>query len=381
MGRLYGRESYRPHVILFQICVIQASFTGLLALGTWACVSALGLPFSWALLFDAPSLTVFSPAGWCRIVSLFAASIASAAALPPVIERSKKAVDFAFTVYLLHGAACAQWHGALPANGTWWVTHACAFILTAALGEYLCMRREMQDISVDDVLESDRRRARRAAAGASPPAAAAAAAAVALQLASAAALSPTAAAAAASSPAAPPLPPPDGAPAVALDVLPSGRALPPGAAGAAPGAPAAAGAPGGGGARAPSDVARGPFGAIVWSAPSPPRGGGGTSPDGGERGWRGSSGAFEAALRGGGPSRLVTRRTTTGGDGGGGDGGGGAGGGGAPAGGGGGGGGDAPAPLASERDAFLTPRGKSKVGRAGMFGVLSSFADALGLGE
>jgi len=216
MGRLYGREVYRPHVIIYQICAIQAAFTLALACCTACCVFALGLPFTWALLFDAASLTVFTPQGWCRIVSLFATSLATAAALPPVIERSKKAVDFSFTAYLLHGAACAYARGEVPTNGTWWVTHVCAFILTAALGEYLCMRREMQEISVDDVMESDRRRARRAAAaGASPPAAAAAAAAaVAAQLAGAAALSPSGgeggsggAVAAAAAPPPPPPPP------------------------------------------------------------------------------------------------------------------------------------------------------------------------------
>ena len=104
------------------------------------------------LLLDAAQATVFTPAGWVSICGLFAAAFATAAALPPVVERAKKAVDFTFTVFFVHGALCAASAGAVPLNATWWLSTTVAFVVAAALGEYLCVRREMSEISVDDIL-------------------------------------------------------------------------------------------------------------------------------------------------------------------------------------------------------------------------------------
>jgi hypothetical protein len=49
-------------------------------------------PFSPQSLLDGGSLTVFSAQGWCRIGGLFATALASAACMPTIVERSKKAV-------------------------------------------------------------------------------------------------------------------------------------------------------------------------------------------------------------------------------------------------------------------------------------------------
>ncbi len=99
-------------------------------------------------------MTVFSPAGWASIAGLFAGALAAATALPPIVERAKKAVDFAFTVFFFHGCMCTFWSKSLPMNSTWWLTISVAFIFAAALGEHLCVRREMTDISVEDVFKS-----------------------------------------------------------------------------------------------------------------------------------------------------------------------------------------------------------------------------------
>ena len=106
-----------------------------------------------------PSLAAFTTLGWITITGLIFTALASAYFLAVVVERVKKSLDFAFTLYFLH--LLVTWAGSdggFPLKGTWWMLQVLCFILTAALGEYLCLRREMQDISVDDIMASRQRR-------------------------------------------------------------------------------------------------------------------------------------------------------------------------------------------------------------------------------
>ncbi len=393
MGRFYGRDVYQPAKILCQIIAMQALFSASLLLCVYVLAALSDAPFAPQSLLDGGSLTVFSAQGWCRIGGLFATALASAACMPIIVERSKKAVDFAFTVYFLHGVACATL-GQAPTSGTWWVTHVCAFIFTAALGEYLCMRREMQDITVEEVLESAKRGRRccgllgggeagSGAAGAGGAAAkaggaseAAAAAALAAALAAAAATAAGAGAAHASHA----LQHPPGR--IARHSSLGGGALPGAGVGAGAGASAASlsssttsssSASAAAAAAADADSASGasatavpvlalagaaqgvgPLGSSSSSSSSATASSSAPSPSG-----QAVAVHFEDVARG--PTRQVTRRTTVGD--------------GSsssaraePA------GADPPAP--SERDAFLTPRGKTK-GRGGFMGGLSAVLEAL----
>lgn len=114
---------------------------------------------------------VFTTIGWVTVMSLVATSLATAAWLALVVERVKKSLDFAFTVYFVHAAVtCVHGGGegagwGVPRSGTWWLLLVLCFIITAALGEYLCLRREMQDISVDEIVSNNRKRMAAANAG------------------------------------------------------------------------------------------------------------------------------------------------------------------------------------------------------------------------
>ena len=62
-----------------------------------------------------------------------------------VVERAKKCFDFAATVHLLHLMACTCYAG-LPSGWEWWAVNLMSLVVMALLGEFLCMRREMQEI-------------------------------------------------------------------------------------------------------------------------------------------------------------------------------------------------------------------------------------------
>jgi len=112
------------------------------------------------LLLDAAYLSAFSTLGWVVIAALVITAFLSAIALALVVERMKKSLDFACTLYFLH-VVVVSLVTAFPWNGTWWLVHTVCWVITAALGEYLCREREMHsDISVEELLRGRTTRAR-----------------------------------------------------------------------------------------------------------------------------------------------------------------------------------------------------------------------------
>jgi hypothetical protein len=62
-----------------------------------------------------------------------------------VVEKSRKCLDFGATVYLYHLLFCSLFDGC-PSTWDWWIVHVVCLVVMVVLGEYLCSRREMQDI-------------------------------------------------------------------------------------------------------------------------------------------------------------------------------------------------------------------------------------------
>jgi hypothetical protein len=73
--------------------------------------------------------------------------LSSAGFMLYVIERAKKCLDFAATLYIIHLFICII-YGGWPASVTWWVVNIVGLAIMSLLGEYLCIRRELQDIPV-----------------------------------------------------------------------------------------------------------------------------------------------------------------------------------------------------------------------------------------
>ncbi|CAE7480729.1 sys1, partial [Symbiodinium microadriaticum] len=62
-----------------------------------------------------------------------------------IVEKSKKCVDFTFTCFFIHTVVCT-FYESFPLNWEWWLIQVVASVLMASLGEYLCARKEMEDI-------------------------------------------------------------------------------------------------------------------------------------------------------------------------------------------------------------------------------------------
>ena len=62
-----------------------------------------------------------------------------------IIEKSKKVLDFGVTLFLIHLMACVIYNG-LPRTWDWWIIHILGTIVMILLGEYLCSKKELDDI-------------------------------------------------------------------------------------------------------------------------------------------------------------------------------------------------------------------------------------------
>lgn len=64
-----------------------------------------------------------------------------------IVERAKKCLDFSATLYIIHLFICII-YGGWPSSITWWAVNGTGLAVMALLGEYLCFRREWQEIQI-----------------------------------------------------------------------------------------------------------------------------------------------------------------------------------------------------------------------------------------
>ena len=62
-----------------------------------------------------------------------------------IVEKSKKVLDFSLTLFMIHFMACVLYNG-MPATWDWWIIHVLGTIMMVLMGEYLCSKRELDDI-------------------------------------------------------------------------------------------------------------------------------------------------------------------------------------------------------------------------------------------
>ena len=62
-----------------------------------------------------------------------------------IVEKSKKCLDFSFTLFVVHLIIVSAYDG-FPATWDWWIVHILSMICMVLLSEFLCSRREMEEI-------------------------------------------------------------------------------------------------------------------------------------------------------------------------------------------------------------------------------------------
>jgi hypothetical protein len=82
---------------------------------------------------------------WADVSAILLVSLVGAVLLAMIVEKSKKCLDFAVTLFLIHLVMCTL-YGGFPTVLDWWVVQVTGTILMVLLGEYLCSLRELGDI-------------------------------------------------------------------------------------------------------------------------------------------------------------------------------------------------------------------------------------------
>lgn len=146
-GRFYGKDGFNPFLHITQMISLQFVFWTSLSLFPilWQSIF-LGESWYFGLVFETFSFSAFTSIGWMHIFNGFFSAIITAFGVSIIVGRLKKSVDFIFTVYFFHMLACSLWHGNIPDNGTWWTIQILTFLVSATLGEYLCLRKEATEI-------------------------------------------------------------------------------------------------------------------------------------------------------------------------------------------------------------------------------------------
>ena len=93
------------------------------------------------------SSTFFLGTKWFIVNRASMICLGSAGFMLYVVERAKKCLDFAATLYIIHLFICIV-YGGWPASVTWWVVNITGLAIMALLGEYLCIRRELKEIPI-----------------------------------------------------------------------------------------------------------------------------------------------------------------------------------------------------------------------------------------
>ncbi|KAH1237930.1 Protein SYS1 [Glycine max] len=143
----YGSVVWDPWLIVAQIVCLQCLYYITLGLFLSILVGTRVSRLSLVYFFDYVAITTSTITGWCVIASFLLSSLAGAVYVFYLIERSKKCLDFSATIYIVHLFICIV-YGGWPSSITWWIVNGTGIAVMALLGERLCMKRELQEISL-----------------------------------------------------------------------------------------------------------------------------------------------------------------------------------------------------------------------------------------
>ncbi|PNH03043.1 Protein SYS1 [Tetrabaena socialis] len=145
---LYGAAVWDPALIVAQIVTLQCLFY--LSLGLWQglFIGPYVSHLSIAYLFSWRTYNFGTYVGWISVVSALLTSTLGAIFLVWIVERAKKCLDFAATCFLFHLCFCWRYDG-FPARLEWWITNLLGLVIMSLFGEWLCLRREMQEIPLN----------------------------------------------------------------------------------------------------------------------------------------------------------------------------------------------------------------------------------------
>lgn len=146
----YGTQVWDPCLIIAQILAVQCLFYLSLGFLEWIIIGGFVDKLTLRYFFDWHALSMKLFQGSITALVHIINALFGGLYLMFVVERAKKCLDFSATCYFIHFLVCSFYSG-LPHNVEWWAANAVGAGLMALLGEWLCLKREMQEIPTGSI--------------------------------------------------------------------------------------------------------------------------------------------------------------------------------------------------------------------------------------
>ncbi|KAE8899690.1 hypothetical protein PF005_g6198 [Phytophthora fragariae] len=147
MPKFYGAGRWAPKLILLQMLCMQCSHYVAQGLTLGICH---GAHVTLDQFFAYHTQTIMTVQGLKNCFAVVAAGVVSAVCLAIFVERAKKCLDFGVTLYFIDFLVQC-FYSEFPKMWDWWLVHLVAASVTIVLGEYLCSRRELEEIPMVDL--------------------------------------------------------------------------------------------------------------------------------------------------------------------------------------------------------------------------------------
>jgi hypothetical protein len=139
--------AFYPKLITAQIVALQCLHYFLLAV----CIQINNVLYRTSITIDRIFTDEYvrlwsnTAGSWADVTAILLVSLVGSVLLAMIVEKSKKCLDFAVTLFLIHLGICTL-YGGFPTVLDWWIVQVTGTILMVLLGEYLCSLRELGDI-------------------------------------------------------------------------------------------------------------------------------------------------------------------------------------------------------------------------------------------
>jgi len=136
---------FNPKLILAQIIAIQSLHYLVLSFLFQINYVLYGTSITIDRIFTVKYVKMWHADGFIDICSFLISSVVGSLLLAVIVEKSKKCLDFAITLFSVHLFLCTIYDG-FPKSLDWWIIQVLGTIIMVLLGEYFCSKIELREI-------------------------------------------------------------------------------------------------------------------------------------------------------------------------------------------------------------------------------------------
>ncbi len=141
----HNDKAFNPRLIFSQIVAMQCFHYVILGFLVQVNYVVFGTSITLDRVFSDKYVSLWTAVGWADTIAILLTSLVGSVLLAVIVEKSKKCLDFSVTLFMIHFLLCSFYSG-LPSTWDWYIVHVLGTIMMILFGEYLCSRRELDDI-------------------------------------------------------------------------------------------------------------------------------------------------------------------------------------------------------------------------------------------